>query len=69
MHSVHVSSQLLVSVLFIAVPTNTEILKFFLHLYIYVHTSTCKMPEKQTYELIALFANGLVCLLCYYKEY
>jgi len=28
MHSVHVSSQLLVSVLFIAVPTNTENVKF-----------------------------------------
>jgi len=33
MHSVRVSSQLLVSVLFIAVPTNTENFKFFLHLY------------------------------------
>ena len=32
MHSVHVSSQLFVSVLFIAVPTNTENFKFFLHL-------------------------------------
>ena len=32
MHSVRVSSQLLVSVLFIAVPNNTEILKFFLTL-------------------------------------
>jgi len=28
MHSVHVSSQLLVSMLFIAVPTNTENFKF-----------------------------------------
>jgi len=35
MHSVRVSSQLLVSVLFIAVPTNTKNFKFFLHLFVY----------------------------------
>jgi len=35
MHSVCVSSQLLVSVLFIAVPTNTENFKFLSHLFVY----------------------------------
>ena len=35
MHSGRVSSQLLVSELFIAVPTNTENFKFFLHLFVY----------------------------------
>jgi len=49
MHSVHVSSQLLVPVLFIVVPTNTENFKFFItlvcvlflasvQLYSYAHT-------------------------------
>jgi len=55
MHSIRVSFQLLVSVLFIAVRTNTENFKFLLHLlyivlhYILCRTSTleCEVQEKK----------------------
>ena len=41
MHSVRVLSQLLVSVLFIAVPINTENFKFLFHLFVYFFKLAC----------------------------
>ena len=57
MHSVRVSSQLLVSVLFIAVPTNTKILKFLLHLFIII--IMLKLTEQTVTYIIILVQRSM----------
>ena len=57
MHSVRVSSQLLVSVLFIAVPTNAENLNFFLHLFLYFSMQSYSYACT-TESMLFLFAHA-----------
>ena len=66
MHSVHVSSQLLVSGLFIAVPTNAQNFKIFLYLFLYFFNlcnriAICTHNRKHA---VFIYTGRIIAWLC-----